>query len=72
MPRQRTRLHYKKLVDKIINWLDSNIDDWEDDKTKYVLDSEDKKQVEKKNAIADNSRDLKEKIDLYLEGQDEF
>ena len=72
MPRQRTRLHYKKLVDKIINWLDSNIDDWEDDKTKYVLDSEDKKQMIKKNAVADDSRDLKEKIDLYLEGQDEF
>ena len=72
MPRYRTRLHYKKLVDKIINWLDSNIDDWEDDKTKYVLDSEDKKQMIKKNAVADDSRDLKEKIDLYLEGQDEF
>ena len=28
--------------------------------------------LEIKNAIADNSRDLKEKIDLYLEGQDEF
>ena len=25
-----------------------------------------------KNAVADNSRDLKEKIDLYLEGVDEF
>ena len=72
MPRQRTRLHYKILVDKIIDWLNANIDEWEDDKTKYVLDSEDQKAIVKKNAIADDSRDLKEKIDLYLEGQDEF
>ena len=27
MPRQRTRLHYKKLVDKIINWLNADIDE---------------------------------------------
>lgn len=72
MPRQRTRLHYKILVDKIIDWLNANIDEWEDDKTKYVLDSEDQKTIVKKNAIADDSRDLKEKIELYLEGQDEF
>ena len=52
MPRQRTRLHYKKLVDKIIKWLDCNIDD--DD------------------VLASDSADLKEKIELYLEGQDEF
>ena len=26
MPRQRTRLHYKKLVDKIIDWLNADID----------------------------------------------
>ncbi len=32
MPRQRTRLHYKKLVDKIIDWLNSDIDDWKDKK----------------------------------------
>ena len=52
MPRQRTRLHYKILVDKIIKWLDCNIDD--DD------------------VLASDSADLKEKIELYLEGQDEF
>ena len=66
MPRQRTRLHYKKLVDKIINWLNADIDEW------TANDLFNDTEVEKKNAIADNSRDLKEKIDLYLEGQDEF
>ena len=66
MPRQRTRLHYKILVDKIINWLNADIDEW------TANDLFNDTEVEKKNAIADNSRDLKEKIDLYLEGQDEF
>ena len=28
MPRQRTRLHYKKLVDKIIDWLNADIDEY--------------------------------------------
>ena len=66
MPRQRTRLHYKKLVDNIIGWLNSDIDDWKDNEITndpYIA---------QRNAVADNSRDLKEKIDLYLEGQDEF
>ena len=27
MPRQRTRLHYKILVDKIIDWLNADIDE---------------------------------------------
>ena len=58
---------YGAIIDMIIRWLDSNIDDWEDDKTKYVLDSEDKKQMIKKNAVADDSRDLKEKIELALD-----
>jgi len=66
MPRYRTRLHYKNLVTNIINWLNSDIDEW----TANDLWNDPK--VEIKNAIADNSRDLKEKIDLYLEGQDEF
>ena len=66
MPRQRTRLHYKKLVDNIIRWLNADIDEW------TANDLFNDPEIEKKNAIADNSRDLKEKIDLYLEGQDEF
>ena len=66
MPRHRTRLHYKKLVDNIIGWLNSDIDDWKDNEITndpYIA---------QRNAVADNSRDLKEKIDLYLEGVDEF
>jgi hypothetical protein len=66
MARYRTRLYYKNLVTNIINWLNSDIDEW----TANDLFNDPK--VEIKNAIADNSRDLKEKIDLYLEGQDEF
>ena len=55
MPRQRTRLHYKKLVDNIIGWLNSDIDDWKDNEITndpYIA---------QRNAVADNSRDLKEK-----------
>ena len=66
MARQRTRLHYKKLVDNIIGWLNSDIDDWKDNEITndpYIA---------QRNAVADNSRDLKEKIDLYLEGINEF
>jgi len=53
-------------VDNIIGWLNSDIDDWKDNEITndpYIA---------QRNAVADNSRDLKEKIDLYLEGQDEF
>ena len=66
MARYRTRLHYKNLLDNIIHWLNSDIDDWKDNEITndpYIA---------QRNAVADNSRDLKEKIDLYLEGQDEF
>ena len=66
MARYRTRLHYKNLLDNIIGWLNSDIDEW----TANDLWNDPK--IEIKNAVADNSRDLKEKIDLYLEGQDEF
>ena len=51
----------------VIRWLDSNIDEWEDDKTKYILNSEDQKQMIEKNAIAQDSADLKEKILLALD-----
>jgi len=61
MQRHKTRLHYKKLVDKIIDWLNSDID-----KDNYL----DNKEVQ--NAIAQSSADLKEKIDIYLDGSDEF
>ncbi len=61
MPRYRTRLYYKNLVTNIVNWLNSDIDEW----TANDLWNDPK--VEIKNAIADNSKDLKEKIDLYLE-----
>ena len=66
MPRYRTRLYYKNLVTNIVNWLNSDIDEW----TANDLWNDPK--IEIKNAVADDSRDLKEKIDLYLEGQDEF
>ena len=66
MARYRTSLYYKKLVTNIINWVNCDIDEW----TANDLFNDPK--IEIKNAIADNSRDLKEKIDLYLEGQDEF
>jgi|DEB0MinimDraft_6_1074348.scaffolds.fasta_scaffold199512_2 hypothetical protein len=57
----------KYIIDMIIRWLDSNIDEWEDDKTKYILNSEDQKQMIEKNAIAQDSADLKEKILLALD-----
>ena len=60
MARQRTRLHYKKLVDKIIHWLNDNIDEGGFNSG------------EVKDALACDRADLKEKIDLYLEGVDEF
>lgn len=60
MARQRTRLHYKKLVDKIIHWLNDNIDEGGFNSG------------EVKDALACDSADLKQKIDLYLEGVDEF
>jgi hypothetical protein len=58
---------YEAIIDMVIRWLDSNIDEWEDDKTKYILNSEDQKQMIEKNAIAQDSADLKEKILLALD-----
>ena len=55
------KLNNKILINKIISWLNSDID-----KDNYL----DNKIVQ--NAIAQNSSDLKEKIDLYLDGSDEF
>ena len=61
MARHRTRLHYKKLVDKIIDLLNADID---------KVNHNDNKEVQ--DAIAHESYCLKQKIELYLEGQDEF
>ena len=43
----------KKLIDHIIRWLNTNIDDGH-------------------TIIAEDSQDLKDKIELYMEGIDEF
>jgi len=58
---------YEAIVNMVVRWLDSNIDEWEDDKTKYILNSEDQKQMIEKNAITQDSADLKEKILLALD-----
>jgi hypothetical protein len=63
----RLEIKNKYIIDMVIRWLDSNIDEWEDDKTKYILNSEDQKQMIEKNAIAQDSADLKEKILLALD-----
>jgi hypothetical protein len=51
-----------KLIDHIINWLNSDIDEYDKEKDYYHY----------KNQLAMDSQDLKEKIELYLEGIDEF
>ena len=50
-----------KLIEKIINWLNSNID--EENYKEYPNAQE---------ILVQDSADLKEKIELYLEGVDEF
>jgi hypothetical protein len=50
-----------KLIQHIINWLNGNID-------KSNFDD----YPEFQEMLAQDSADLKEKIDLYLEGVDEF
>ena len=52
----------KKLIDHIIRWLDINIDYYD---PKYFDNRKD-------NYLAQYSADLKKKIELYLEGVDEF
>ena len=51
----------KILLNKILNWLDSNIN-----KDKYL----DNKEIQE--ALSIDSSELKEKIELYLDGIDEF
>jgi len=52
---------YGAIIDMIIRWLDSNIDEWQ---ANDLLNNPD---IKIKNAIADDSRDLKEKIELTLD-----
>ncbi len=54
---------YKAIIDMVIRWLDSNIDDWQ------ANDLLNDPKIEIKNAIADDSRDLKEKIELALDSK---
>jgi len=51
-----------KLIQHITNWLDSNIDMYDNEKDYYDYN----------NYLAMDSQDLKEKINLYLVGTDEF
>ena len=52
----------KELIKYITNWLDDNIDEYDKNKDYYHY----------KNQLAMDSQDLKEKINLYLEGINEF
>ena len=54
---------YEAIIDMVIRWLDSNIDDWQ------ANDLLNDPKIEIKNAIADDSRDLKEKIELELDSK---
>ncbi len=52
---------YEAIIDMVIRWLDSNIDEWE------ANDLLNNPRIEIKNAVADDSRDLKERIELALD-----
>ena len=54
---------YEAIIDMVIRWLDSNIDDWQ------ANDLLNDPKIEIKNAVADDSRDLKEKIELALDSK---
>jgi len=49
-------------VKKIINWLNDNIDMYDNEKDYYYYN----------NYLAMDSQDLKEKIELFMEGANEF
>ena len=51
-----------KLIEHIINWLNSSINMYDNEKDYYDYN----------NYLAMDSQDLKEKINLYLVGTDEF
>ena len=57
---------YEAIIDMVIRWLDSNIDEWEDEKFEFSSKEEVRLIVEK-NYLAQDSRDLKEKIKLALD-----
>ena len=57
---------YEAIINMVIRWLDSNIDEWEDKKFKFSSKEEVRLIVEK-NYLAQDSRDLKEKIELALD-----
>ena len=56
------KINKDKLIKHIIRWLNINIDYYD---PKYFDDR-------KGNYLAHDSADLKQKIELYLEGVDEF
>jgi hypothetical protein len=58
---RKTMIDKDKLIQHITNWLNGNID-------KSNFDD----YPEFQEMLAQDSADLKEKIDLYLEGVDEF
>jgi hypothetical protein len=60
--RKTMKIDKDKLIDHIINWLDSSIDMYDNEKDYYDYN----------NYLAMDSQDLKEKINLYLVGTDEF
>ena len=55
-----------QCIQRIINWLNANIDEW---KANDLLNDP---KIKIKNAIAEDSADLKEKIELFMEDGQEF
>ena len=56
---------YPAIIDMVIQWLNSNIDEWEDEKFAFSKYKEVRTIVEK-NYLALDSKDLKEKIEIAL------
>ena len=57
---------YGAIINMVIRWLDTNIDEWEDEKFEFSSKEEVRLIVEK-NYLAQDSKDLKEKIELALD-----
>ena len=62
---------YEAIIGMVIRWLDSNIDEWHDSYDTEFLKNNllNNTDIKIKNAIADDSRDLKEKIELALDSE---
>ena len=63
---RKQKQKYEAIIDMVIRWLDSNIDEWEDEKfafSKY----EEVRTIVQKNYLALDSKDLKEKIEIALD-----